>query len=233
MTFKFKFITYFLTVLLLNDLAHASSFTVLLDPGHGGSDQGTSYQNIKESHLTLKIAKKILELNQPNSNFTINLTRTKNQYLSLSDRTNLVKEQNPDLFVSIHINSLPSTFFKGMELYFTENLSDLSGENTDIVAEIKNDLINLGKTRKSLEFNRALSIELKALSKSPQVSIKKNAFYVLEHSKTPSVLVELGFLSNEEERKLLLDDNYQNEIALAVFKSLEKAKERHDKNLEM
>lgn len=191
--------------------------TVVIDPGHGGNDQGASYFNVKESDLVLRIAFKVKQrLQDQNQLKAIILTREKNNYVSLEQRVQipLKAESRPDLFVSLHANSSNLKSIRGMEIYFRTDSKKTENENA--VDQILADLKNTGLTRQSLKASQLLQ---KKWTMGPSV-IRRSAFYVLEHSEVPSILIEMGFLSNPQESLLLQSDSYQNQIAENIAQSI-------------
>ncbi len=191
--------------------------TVVIDPGHGGNDQGASYFNVKESDLVLRIAFKVKQrLQDQNQLKAIILTREKNNYVSLEQRVQipLKAESRPDLFVSLHANSSNLKSIRGMEIYFRTDSKKTESENA--VDQILADLKNTGLTRQSLKASQLLQ---KKWTMGPSV-IRRSAFYVLEHSEVPSILIEMGFLSNPQESLLLQSDRYQNQLAENIAQSI-------------
>lgn len=190
-------------------------FHVVIDPGHGGNDAGAVKNNLKESILVLDLAQKIETLIQKyDPTITVELTRRLDTYLSLEER---IKGKMPDLFVSLHANSSISSRVMGMETYFQpEQKSNPRINSSDLVQSIIEDLEHVGKTNHSLLFSQKLQNEWSA---SPSV-IRRSAFYVVQKTNYPSVLIEIGFLTNAEEAKKLNSAAYQNEIAQTIAKTI-------------
>lgn len=180
---------------------------IVLDPGHGGADGGASYETILEKNLTLKIAKQ-LRAYLEEQGAVVKLTRERDVDLAeestkgyrnrkredLKRRLDLVNSKDNDLFISIHLNAIPQTQWSGAQTFYT-NFHD---DNERIARFVQNELVRHlpNNTR------RAKSID---------------GIYVLSNAKTPGVLVEAGFLSNPEERYWLLQDEYQQRVAAAVY----------------
>src|SRR5579875_2082956 len=163
---------------------------IVLDAGHGGSDPGAQRGDIAEKELTLGIAdrlKKILEA----GGARVIMTRADDSAVSLEERVALTNSVNPDLFLSVHINSLESdSEIHGIETYY--------------------------QTEASRELARQVHQSLVARLKAPDRSVRKARFYVINHTSVPAVLAEVGFISNKEERGKLISSDYQDEVAGAL-----------------
>ena len=207
---------------------HANSFSVILDAGHGGQDKGTSYQNkIFESDLSLKISKKIFDLlNSQLAPFSqVYLSRVDDQFIPLHQRPEISQQKNVDLFVSIHFNSSHLNSMRGMEIYIPS--SSLSSKSAYIIDQITQDIQETGKINQSLKFAHILQDQWN-LSKS---SIRRAPFVVIENNSTPSVLIEIGYLSHKEEGAWLVDPLNHDKIAEQIASSIISYKESRDKNL--
>ena len=187
---------------------------IVLDAGHGGIDSGTlsSDKTVVEKEINLLITHKIRELLESSGAHVI-LTREDDSSLYIEDgnktirqkynenlknRKQIIEEANADMFVSIHMNALTGA---GESKYY--------GAQTFYPAG-KEDSIKLSKT---------IQQELKrVVDNTNNREIKpRNDLYLLKDNKIPSVLIECGFLSNEKEAKLLIDEKYQEKIAWAIY----------------
>lgn len=225
-------------------------FRVVIDPGHGGSDLGTSRDSFVESKIVYQIAQKLNDkLNLAKSRWPltqteliVHLTRQENQGLSLPERVKIANQLHADLFVSLHANSSSSQLVNGMEFYFGSDIktpvtvldsnrkkspSDESVENPqDVVEKIKQELVQFGKMKRSLEFTKTTqkqTVDQKSV-------IRRAPFYVIENTSMPAVLIEVGFISNRREAKKLVSEDYQNEIAQVLTQAILEYKEKSDKN---
>lgn len=235
-----------LTTLSLN--AHA--LQVMIDPGHGGVDSGTSHSGVQEKDLTLKVAGYLKTLIEDNPQFSVQMTREKDQHLSLQERVKKAEKANSDLFISLHANSNPDTRVKGTELYFQNSLppdeeslvladqenqaekantenkhadsNEAPSKKGDILA-IVDDLHRQYRAKSSLKMTQLLSTDW------PHSAIRQAPFYVVSKTTMPSVLVEVGFLSHPEESKKLNTPKYQQEIAQKIYKAVLQYKEMMDK----
>lgn len=190
---------------------------VVVDAGHGGIDGGASSEDVIEKDVTLAISKNVerklkrlgaevvmtrstdgdaLAEHAPNDEFPT-LRERKKQDIFL--RETLVKEQNPDIFITIHANAIPEEKWRGAQVFFHKDGHPHSEMLANSVqTSIKNRLKNTDR--------EALSIK--------QV-------YLLKKTEVPAVLIETGFLSNNEERELLADKKYQEKMADAIVEGIE------------
>lgn len=204
---------------------------VIIDAGHGGNDKGavTSVNSnlIKESDLTLKLSKKIISLIDEKYSHEIkaHATRTKNNYLSLSQRIQSYKNEPVDLYISLHYNSTFSESISGAEIYFPEENKPRA--SLSVVEAIKQDLIETGRIKKSLHFSSLLTPEWK----SSPLKIRRAPFYILDKSPSPAILIEVGYLTNPAEQKKLLSAQNQEEVAESIVKALLNFKEIRDNQL--
>lgn len=156
---------------------------VVIDPGHGGKDSGAFGENgVHEKEVVLNIAKAILELNtKSDSPLEIYLTRYNDTLISLSDRTKLAKKLKADLFISLHCNHSDNPKARGVEVYVANQNSEFSNYATWLAFQLQSNL------------NKKLGFESRG--------VKFANFQVLRETidHLPSVLVELGFLSNGDE----------------------------------
>lgn len=203
----------------------------MIDPGHGGSDKGANRGSFVEADIVYQIAEKLKNNFQENSEFQTYITRTNENGATLKDRVQIAHDNKADLFLSLHANSSPSSQVSGMEYYFSASknapvfLKTKSVENSKlsqnaILQNIQNDLIEFGKTKQSLELSKkiqSLWAQSEFGKKQAQTSkIRRAPFYVIENTKMPSVLVEVGFISNQREARKLITEQYQSELARAL-----------------
>lgn len=169
-----------------------SDFTgriIVLDPGHGGYDPGAMKNNVMEKNMTISIAK-LIEKNLKAQGATVIMTRNDDNFVSLEDRVILSNNKKPDIFVSVHINSSENTEAHGIETHY-----------------FKDDSLDLAK-----EIHKSMASEIEETDRG----ILKSRFYVIRHTNQPSVLLELGFISNDDERNLLLLPEQQEKFAKAI-----------------
>jgi len=221
-------------------------FVVAIDAGHGGIDAGATGVETKtpEKVITLSFARKIVEHLNAKHGIKAVLTREDDVFLSLSERVTLARQANADLFISLHADTLRQRDIRGATVYTLsdrasdrmaeslaarENLSDqLAGVSlTDGPPEVADILLDLTR-RETQAFSIALARNLLA-SFEGQVGLINNAhryagFQVLRAPDIPSVLLELGFLSNPEDEKLLLDDAWRDKVSKLLVDSIERYK---------
>lgn len=207
--------------------------SIVIDPGHGGNDQGTSIimnsSLIKESQLTLNLSQKILALIkiQYPEQFNISVTRENNNYIGLQKRVDFTLNQDADLYISLHYNSAFSEAISGTELYFpagtTPNLKKT--QELGVLESIQNDLVETGRIKQSLSFAKILP----AYWSAPKIKIRRAPFYVLEKSHSAALLIEVGYLTNSNDKNLLLADRHQDQAAESIVKALVSYKEMSDK----
>jgi len=203
---------------------------VVIDPGHGGKDPGAiSCRGFYEKKVNLIVAgylKKELE----RQGFKVFMTRNSDTYLSLGERTKFAKKHNADLFISLHANSNRSSKIQGTEIYYLapsrlnsrERAARLakseSFQGKALSPDIKTILWDLLITKNyalSVELSNILHFTFKNLG-FKVASPKQAPFYVLRFAYVPSVLVELGYLSNRYEEKALRKKHYQKQLAQAI-----------------
>jgi len=245
MSYKF-WLPIALTTLALNN---AQALQVMIDPGHGGIDSGTSHSGIQEKDLVLKVAGYLQTLLDGNPQFSVAMTRQKDQHLSLQERVKKAENAQADLFLSLHANSNPDKRVQGTELYFQNSLPpdeeslvlaeqenqsektsgleknteaiEAPSKKSDILA-IVDDLHRQYRAKSSLKISQLLALDW------PQSAIRQAPFYVVSKTTMPSVLVEVGFLSHPEESQKLNTPKYQQEIAQKIYKAVLQYKEMMD-----
>lgn len=205
-------------------------FTIVIDAGHGGIDGGAiGSRKSVEKIITLKVAKLIGAALQEAGPFKVAYTRKEDVFVSLKQRLSFTKRQHADLMISLHADTLKQKYVRGATVYTlakkasdklaaevaaSENLSDIvaglaAPEAKDDVTDILAELTLRETTRFSRSFSKALVNKLKGkinLIKNPQRSA---SFAVLKSPDVPSVLVELGYLSNKKDEALLTSDKWQ------------------------
>lgn len=147
---------------------------VVIDAGHGGKDCGALRDNVYEKDITLDVSQRLQAILQKKG-LKVYMTRTNDTYVSLQDRTTYTEGINPAIFVSVHVNSCNVTSPKGIEThYYHDN---------------------------SIELANCVHTKLtKRVSNTPNRGLLKSRFYVINHTTVPAILVEIGFISNPEEK---------------------------------
>jgi len=206
---------------------------IVIDPGHGGDDPGAiGPGGVLEKDITLDIAFKLKELLEKNSDLKVVLTRDKDVFVPLEVRTAIANSERADLFVSIHANSTRNKNISGFEVYtlnFTKDphaIEIAASENAvssktigELESLIKKILLN---TKKEESINLAKFIENNLIkhTKVRSLGVKEAPFYVLIGAEMPSILVEVGFLSNLNDRTRLCSDVFRTNIALGLSEGI-------------
>ncbi len=226
--------------------------TIVLDPGHGGKDPGAVGRKLKarEKDVNLEVALKLKKLLEKELGLNVLMTRDDDRFVSLGDRTRFANEADADLFVSIHTNASKDSKAKGTETYY---LSTAMTSDARAVEALENQVVDLyegGANARSkyddlgfilsdlsqtehLESSNNLAGNIQqnliAGAGSYDRGVKQANFYVLRGAFMPSVLIELGFISNPDEEMLLTNPEYQNRLAQTIFEGIKRFKYRYDR----
>jgi len=213
---------------------------VVIDPGHGGHDQGTQgAKGLLEKDLVLDVAKRVGKLIEDRMGAEVIYTRSDDTFIPLEGRTALANDRRADLFLSIHANSSPASRISGVETYYLnftdmkDSLDVASRENASSqksIFELRDIIQKItlhDKAEESKEFANRLqsslyAFEAKNFPASRNRGVKKAPFVVLIGATMPSVLAEIGFLSNAREEMLLKKTDYRQRLAEALFKGVSK-----------
>ena len=215
---------------------------ILVDAGHGGKDPGAlkTYKvggkniTIQEKDITLKVAKMLAErLKAAYPGKQIILTRNSDKFLSLGERTDIangvkVGENEAVLFISVHVNSSLNKTSSGYEVWYLSpgyrrNVLDKSAVDGDPnLFPILNSMLEEEYTTESIMIAKFIMDGLQAQigKESTARGIKAEEWFVVRNSNMPSVLIELGFISNEKEALLLNDDRYLKKATLGIYNGI-------------
>ncbi len=219
--------------------------TIFIDPGHGGKDSGASRNydfidyTLNEKDINLTIANKVSSLLQARyEDIRVYQTRIDDEFLSLQERSQVcyltpLKPKSSCLYISLHVNASNNTDAQGFEVFTklpaVEKKIILFDENTPFknipfFSCESNDELNDNLYNKSVELatniNSSIASSFQAASNR---GVKSDNLYVLNVCRNPAVLVEIAFLSNEDEARNLVDDEYLSEMALAIFEGISKS----------
>ena len=223
-----------------------SKYIIILDPGHGGKDPGAKgISGMHEKHLVLSVAKMLRDELNKDGKYKVIMTRENDVYIPLWRRAQIGEENNADLFVSIHADSHPKPQTKGLSVYTLsdtatdfearklaekENASDLMGLDKDFknynkdVRLILSDVAQMLVKESSVTFGDTLVKEInksKNIKSLPNRPLREAPFWVLRSS-VPSVLIELGYLSNKYEENLLKTEEYRRSMAKTIKSAIDK-----------
>ena len=167
---------------------------VVIDAGHGGTDYGAIRNGINEKDITLDISKRV-QAGLEKKGYNVAMTRTDDTYVSLQDRVEFSEIFNPDIFVSIHVNSSNSESPYGIETHY-----------------YKDNSLTLAKYIHASMLNNI---------NSKDRGLFKSKFYVINHTTAPAILVEIGFISNQNERAQLVTESRKNATAKAIIEGID------------
>ncbi len=215
--------------------------TVVIDPGHGGLWPGAiGKAGTLEKDITLAISLKLAAVIRRNLALRVVLTRDKDVDVSLEDRAAMANNIKADIFLSIHANSSyqknargPETYFLSLEatdeearkLAYLENNptqpeEGIIGDNQDEIQMILWDMAQTAYLKQSSELAESIQNELNLLLRTRNRGIRQAPFTVLAGVACSAVLVEVAFLSNSREERRLLNEDFQNEVAKAIYDGL-------------
>ncbi|WP_153723075.1 N-acetylmuramoyl-L-alanine amidase [Sporosarcina cascadiensis] len=198
--------------------AELGGVSILIDPGHGGEDGGASAEDIIEKDITLSISHEVKKLLE-RKGATVKMTREKEgdaiaehapsesfnstrsrKFADLKLRESMAVELEPDMFISVHVNAIPEERWRGSQVFYHPG-GNPAGKMlaSSIQGELRDQLKNTDRE-----------------------AMKITGVYLLKKVPSPAVLVETGFLSNPEERKLLADRAYQKKVAAAIVDGIVK-----------
>jgi N-acetylmuramoyl-L-alanine amidase len=216
---------------------------VVIDPGHGGIDNGTQAGGESEKNLVLGFALALRDRVEKAGKYRVVMTRTDDTFIPLGDRVRIARNQSAALFVSVHADALPrregdaqgATIYtlsdkasdaEAERLAELENKADAIGgvnlteEPTD-VADILIDLAQRETRTFSNRFARMLKNEMKTTVRMHKHPLKSAGFKVLKAPDVPSVLIELGYVSNKSDREHLVSDNWRSKTVGSVAQAID------------
>jgi N-acetylmuramoyl-L-alanine amidase len=211
---------------------------VVIDAGHGGHDTGTIGPNgLMEKDLVLDVALRLGALITQRLGAQVVYTRSEDVFIPLEDRTRIANDERADLFISIHANSSPEPSATGVETYYFNLTSDKSGldlatrENATSASAISdlNDLLHKAVLQTKLEESRDFAQKVqtslwassvKMNSRSRDRGVRQAPFVVLIGATMPSILAEIGFVSNPHDERLLRKSDQRQKLAEALFKGI-------------
>lgn len=190
------------------EIARKSGIKVVIDPGHGGYDTGASYGGFEEKDINLIISGKLKKYLE-DSGITVFLTREDDSFLSLAERVEIGKSIKPNVFISVHNNALyTSRGIRGIETYYWSSQSQ----------------------KLAYYLHKSILSHVNI----PDHYLRRARFYVIRYAPAAAVLVELGFLSNHDDRQLLtnasVQDKYAKALSEAILKFLDVEPKKENRN---
>jgi N-acetylmuramoyl-L-alanine amidase len=226
---------------------------IVLDAGHGGKDPGAiSKSGLKEKHVTLSIARRLKKILQAKG-FKVILTRDRDKFISLGQRTRIANQAQADLFISIHANANHSHNLSGLEVYYLSdkvndfkrasvaarqarlNLNEAQiSEPTLQLKSIIWDMIYLENRAQSIDLARCITKDLGRQLNMKVIGVKPARFYVLKNTNMPAILIEVGYLSNTSEAKMLKNRFYREQVARSLAEAIQDyCRLRYERRLSM
>jgi N-acetylmuramoyl-L-alanine amidase len=224
---------------------------IFLDPGHGGDDAGTKKAGVREKDVVLKFSRLVAdELRR--RGFTVSFSRTRDVFVPLEIRPKLAKEWKADLFVSLHVNSSPSSRARGTETYIlSQEATDetarklallensVAGKASGAASAVQDILWDMEQTAYlqssaylASDIQKAIVADAGEALRKEKVSggwknrgVRQAPFYVLNRAPMPAVLVEIAYLSNAQDRRLMGEKIFQESLAKAIAEGVKKYKE--------
>jgi N-acetylmuramoyl-L-alanine amidase len=216
-----------------------SAKRVIIDPGHGGHDPGTrSRSGLKEKDLVLDISRRVAKLLERDGEYEVLMTRNDDTFIPLEERTAFANSYEADLFVSIHANAHPSRRIRGIETFYLNLATTPAAEETAArenavstrrmgeLQDILRQIMNNSRIAESGDFaNRVQDSMVEGVLDgstrgSRNHGVKTAPFYVLLGANMPSVLIEVSYLSNTEDARLLSQNAYRQRVAESIAEGI-------------
>jgi len=215
---------------------------IALDPGHGGMDPGaSSHDGMKEKEIVLAFALSLKQALLATGRYDVVMTRDDDHFLKLEDRAKIAHDHKADLFIAVHADTLDDASVRGTTLYtVSDKASDAVADalaqkenRADIIAgldlgkqreEVANALIALTQRESKIQstiFARKAVAEIKPVTQLTSQPIRSAAFVVLKAPDVPSILMELGYLSNKQDRAMLASEDWRKGMAQAMARAVD------------
>ncbi len=215
---------------------------IVIDPGHGGIDPGAvSYNKTKEKDVVLAYGLALRDVLQNSPNYKVVMTRESDMFISLNERVKIARDNKADLFIAIHADTVDEKDVRGTTLYTVsdkatdavaealaqkENRADVIGgmdlgNQTKTVSDILINLAQRESKNQALYFTKKAVTQLKSFVRFTGKPVRSAAFVVLKAPDVPSVLVELGYLSNKGDEALLNSTEWRSNMATAMAHSVD------------
>lgn len=235
-------------LMCVGSTVYAQNFKIVLDPGHGGKDPGALRGNFVEKKIVLDVALKVGELLKLDKDIKVIFTRKTDVFVEVAERTRIANREKADVFVSIHVNAAKNTAAYGAETYIMgiskneANLEVAKRENAVITLEdnyekhyegydpnrpeslIGLTLMQEQFIKQSIDLASKIQVRFKNDVLRNDRGVRQGPFWVLHSALMPSILVELGFISNKEEGEYLNSEAGKNELAKAIARAIREYK---------
>ena len=214
--------------------------TIVIDPGHGGKDPGASgYRKYREKNVVLNIGKYVRDYLKKRG-YRVYMTRDRDRFIKLSRRTKYANKKRADLFISIHSNASKNTKAHGIETYFLspsrsrraervaamENKADIEEMNfygKQSFLKFMNNHKIIASNKLAIDIQQSILSELRKHYKGiADAGVREGPFWVLVGAQMPSVLIEVGFITNKTEARRLVNRRYQMRIAKGIADGIER-----------
>ena len=213
---------------------------IVIDPGHGGDDYGAPgyLKGVHEKDVVLQISRRLAKKIRQELKYSVYLTRNRDEFLTLEERTAIANTKSADLFISIHTNSHRDRRAHGIETYFLNLATDddairvaamenaTSTKNISDLHTILSDLMQNAKINESsrlagyVQRSMVSHLRNKRYSRIKDKGVKQAPFYVLLGAQMPAILVETSFISNPRECKRLTNPKYQERLCKAIVNGI-------------
>ena len=216
---------------------------IVIDPGHGGKDSGAiGYRHYYEKNLVLSIAKELTETLKKRG-YKVYMTRDRDVFIKLKERTAYANRKDADLFISIHANAVCSSKAEkacGIETYFlspsrskratsvaelenSADLSDMNGYGKSTFLKFTTNLNRIASNKLAIDLQRGMLGNLRKHYKDVvDAGVREGPFWVLVGAQMPAVLVEVGFITNPKEAKMLVNKTYSKHLAHGIANGVER-----------
>ncbi|QSH41782.1 N-acetylmuramoyl-L-alanine amidase [Lentisphaerota bacterium ZTH] len=190
--------------------------TIMIDPGHGGKDDGGKGTYTKEKYMTLQIGRRVGKMLQQKG-YRVVITRNSDRYLTLAQRTELARKYKADLFISIHTNIAANKAVDGIETFCLAPAGTASTSSSKAVwTKYSGNCYDKNNMNIAYQVQSALIRRTKADDRG----VKRSRFFVVKNAPCPAILIECGFLSNRLEEKKLRSSWYQNLLAKSIVEGV-------------
>lgn len=217
-------------------------FTIAIDPGHGGADPGaSSADHIREKDVVLAFGLALKTKLERTGHYAVVMTRDDDTFIPLPDRARMAREIKADLFIAIHADKLDDPSVRGTTIYtLSDKASDAEAEalaqkenRADVIlgmdlgsqkVDVANMLINLAQREsksQAVMFAKQAVVEIHPVTELTSKPMRSAAFVVLKAPDVPSVLVELGYLSNLADKRMLLSTKWRSDMTDALTRAVE------------